>query len=242
MTARARVPWRSRHAADYVFVAMQGSNTIEIVDAYSGSVKGATASSGKAPQGIWIDGEGRQAFVYNFTTRNVSVYDIGDVLDNRSFEPALIRTVGTVAADAFDAETLLGLQVFYDASDHRMSRDGYLSCASCHLEGGGDGSVWDFTDRGEGLRNTISLRGRKGTAHGNLHWTANFDEVQDFENDIRGSFGGTGFLSNADFAATSAPLGSSKAGLSAELDALARLPGIAGRLRPQPRIARRRGS
>ena len=30
---------------------------------------------------------------------------------------------------------------------------------------------------GEGLRNTIDLRGRSGTAHGNMHWSANFDEV-----------------------------------------------------------------
>ena len=48
---------------DYVFVAMRGSNTVEIVDAYSGSHKGGMRSGGKAPQGIWIDAAGRQAFV-----------------------------------------------------------------------------------------------------------------------------------------------------------------------------------
>ena len=83
---------------------------------------------------------------------------------------------------------------FHDAGDRRMSRDHYISCASCHLEGGHDGRTWDFTQAGEGLRNTIDLRGRAGTAHGNVHWTANFDEIQDFEHDIRGPFGGDGFL------------------------------------------------
>jgi len=50
---------------------------------------------------------------------------------------------------------------------------------------------------------------------------ANFDEIQDFENDIRSAFGGTGFLSAAQFNDTSDPLGAPKAGLSADLDALA---------------------
>jgi hypothetical protein len=102
-----------------------------------------------------------------------------------------------------------------------MSAEGYLSCATCHLDGGSDHRVWDFTGRGEGLRNTATLHGRAGTAQGNVHWTANFDEIQDFENDIRGAFGGTGFMSDADFAATQNPLGAPKAGRSADLDALA---------------------
>ena len=55
-----------------------------------------------------------------------------------------------------------------------------------------------------------------------MHWTGNFDEVQDFENDIRNAFGGQGFLADADFDATSVPLGPAKAGRSADLDALAK--------------------
>ena len=45
--------------------------------------------------------------------------------------------------------------------------------------------MWDFSQFGEGVRNTTSLRGRGGIAQGPLHWTGNFDEVQDFENQIR---------------------------------------------------------
>jgi cytochrome c peroxidase len=56
-----------------------------------------------------------------------------------------------------------------------------------------------------------------------LHWSGNFDEVQDFENDIRSAFGGDGFMNDADFftGTRSEPLGDPKAGVSAELDALA---------------------
>jgi CxxC motif-containing protein (DUF1111 family) len=102
-----------------------------------------------------------------------------------------------------------------------MARDGYIACASCHPDGTHDGLTWDFTSRGEGLRNTITLEGRGGTAMGFLHWSANFDEVQDFENDIRNAFGGTGLLADEDWAETSDTLGAPKAGRSADLDALA---------------------
>ena len=54
-----------------------------------------------------------------------------------------------------------------------------------------------------------------------LHWTANFNEVHDFEGQIRNFSGGTGLMTNADFNATSDPLGAPKAGLSGDLDALA---------------------
>jgi hypothetical protein len=108
-----------------------------------------------------------------------------------------------------------------DAGDGRMSSDGYISCASCHLEGGHDGRIWDFSDRGEGLRNTISLRGRRGLGHARVHWSANFDEIQDFERDIRESFFGQGFMPDDMYERFKQPFGPQKAGLVAELDALA---------------------
>ena len=208
---------------DYAFVALRGSNEVAVLDAYSGEARGVLAGgSGSAPVGLWIDAVRNRAFVHNYTSRSVAVYDIADVLASVSFEPPLMVELGTVAHEDMDGETLRGLRQFYDAADERMSREGYLSCASCHLDGGEDGAVWDFTDRGEGLRNTIALNGREGVRHGNLHWSANFDEVQDFENDIRSAFGGTGFLSDADYERTAEPLGAAKAGLDGDLDALAR--------------------
>jgi len=124
--------------------------------------------------------------------------------------------------EKLDPEVLFGKQVFYDADDARMGKTGYISCAVCHLDGFEDGRTWDFTDRGEGLRNTTSLLGKRGIGQGRLHWSANFDEVQDFEHDIRGAFGGSGFLPDAQFneGTRNTTLGDPKAGLSPELDAL----------------------
>jgi mono/diheme cytochrome c family protein len=75
---------------------------------------------------------------------------------------------------------------------------------------------------GEGLRNTISLRGR-AAGQGFLHWSNNFDELQDFEGQIRSLAGGTGLMSDEAFNAgtRSEPLGDPKAGQSSDLDALA---------------------
>jgi cytochrome c peroxidase len=156
-------------------------------------------------------------------SRTVSAYDASGVTSSTIFSLPLLANVKAVANDALAPQVLRGKQIFYNASDPRMSRDGYLSCATCHLDGGQDGRVWDFTERGEGLRNTISMQGRSGLGHGNVHWTANFDEIQDFENDIRNGFKGDGFMSNALFQSGTVgiPLGQPKTGLSPELDALA---------------------
>ncbi|RMG18187.1 MAG: PKD domain-containing protein, partial [Planctomycetota bacterium] len=206
---------------DYAFVALQGSNAVEVRDAYDGTLALAIERVGRAPQGVLLVGD--RLFVHGFLSRSVAVYDVGQVLAGTSLQAPELARVSTVASERLSPQVLAGKQLFYDASDRRMNLDGYLSCASCHLEGGSDGRVWDFTDRGEGLRNTIDLRGKAGTAHGPLHWTANFDEVQDFEHDIRGAFRGRGFLSDDAFHALSRSdaLGTPKAGASPELDALA---------------------
>ena len=207
---------------DYVFAVLQGSDSVSIIDAYSGEIKGAMErGTGTAPDGIWIDESAGRAFVSCFTSRSVDVYDIAAALASVSFEPALVGKTNTVASEVLTSAELKGLRIFYNARDPRMSRDGYVSCASCHLGGGEDGAVWDFTQRGEGLRNTLALNGRKGAALGPLHWTANFDEIQDFEHDVRDEFGGTGFMTDSAFSAASSPLGPRKAGRSNDLDALA---------------------
>jgi YVTN family beta-propeller protein len=216
---------------DYLFTASQGNNEVEVIDAFT-RAHVARFATGLAPHGLAFDPVRRRLWVSNFTGRTVTVLDLAGFLEFGSPSLPAPVTVDATAAEPLTPAELRGKQIFYSAKDvddadlnpSRMSLDSYLSCAVCHLDGGHDGRVWDFTDRGEGLRNTIDLRGRAGLGHGALHWSANFDEVQDFENDIRGEFGGTGFLPDADWADPEirAPLGPKpKSGRSADLDALA---------------------
>lgn len=212
--------------ADYVFVALQGMNEVLVLDALALDAStglGALVTRlgvGAAPQGLCMDAPSERLFVHNFMGRSLSVLDAAGLFRRGDLQLAHAE-IDTVANERLPPPVLTGKTIFYNAADPRMSAEGYLSCATCHLDGGEDGRVWDFTGRGEGLRNTVDLHGRAGMGHGNVHWTANFDEIQDFENDIRQFFGGRGFLSDADYAQTQAPLGAPKAGHSAALDALA---------------------
>lgn len=224
---------------DTLIVAHQGNNRLVGVDAFSiapltdDNTPGSTytspavitfeVDSGLAPQGLLIDPVSQRIFSQDFMGRSVTVRNAAPLLsENRTSLPLLVTT-STVANELLSAQVLQGKRIFYNAADPRMSADSYISCATCHVDGGHDGRVWDFTGRGEGLRRTTDLRGRSGVGHGNVHWSGNFDEIQDFEHDIRNAFGGDGFLplTSPQFAAQHPSPASGKTGLSPELDALA---------------------
>ncbi len=210
---------------DYLLVALQGNNEVAVFDALSVSGSAGTGGmvtrlqAGLAPQGVCTDALSGRSYAQNFMDRSLSAIDSAPLFETGNI--SLSATLLPIATETLTPEVLLGKQIFYNAADTRMSAEGYIACASCHLDGGHDGRTWDFSGRGEGLRNTTSLRGRAGMSHGNVHWSANFDEIQDFEHDIRGPFGGSGFMSEAQFNASNTPLGPPKAGRSATLDALA---------------------
>ena len=219
----------------YLFVALETSREVAVIDAY-GKRELFRFEVGMAPQGLALSPDGLTLAVNNFMSRTVSLFDLKPLIQQGLFNAPLASTLGTVASEKLAPNVLRGKQLFYDARDTRLARDNYLSCATCHNDGGHDGRVWDLTGFGEGLRNTISLNGRAGMAHGNLHWSNNFDEVQDFEGQIRALSGGTGLLANELFLAgtRSQPLGDKKAGLSADLDALAAYVGSLSAFQPSP--------
>lgn len=206
----------------FLFTAIEGSREVAVSDPVA-NVEIMRIPAGRAPQGLVVSPNGSRLFVQNFMDRTISVHDL-NTLANGSVAPLPAPTVlECITTEKLAATVLIGKQFFYDALDSRVALQGYISCATCHNDGGQDGRVWDFTQFGEGLRNTIALRGHGGTNQGRLHWTGNFDEVHDFEGQIRNFAGGTGLMSNAVFHAgtRSQPLGDPKTGLSADLDALA---------------------
>lgn len=203
----------------HLVVALQGNNKLHILDAETGGNE-AVVLVGKAPQAVVVDAAGR-IYAKSFLDRRIDIIDASAIFSRGEGEPTAQLSVRTVASERLSPTVLRGKQLFYNAEDTRLAQDGYISCAACHLDGAHDGRTWDFTDRGEGLRNTTDLRGRRGMGHGLVHWSGNFDEIQDFEHDIRGHFGGTGLLSATDFTASGQPLGAPKAGRNADLDALA---------------------
>lgn len=215
---------------DYLYVATRGPRTVERVDVFSGDNAGNLFSVGQAPEGLALSADGRYLYVDAYLSRELVVYDTA-AFDTPA--PPLAR-LQIPTEEPLDPVLLRGKQLFNDSEDDRLSKDNYVACAHCHLDGDSDLQVWDFTDRGEGLRDTIALVGHAGTGDGPIHWSANFDEVQDFENDLRHGFGGSGLMSDADFRAHAETLGAPKAGLSADLDALAAYVGSLTEEPPSP--------
>ena len=194
---------------DWAFATAQGNNLVGVFDVLaireendsSAKTTRLRLPTGLAPQGVLVDGVTNRLWTKNLTGRSISVSDLTEFFEagNRSIANVDLSSVSP-ASERLTPSVLNGKKIFYNASDdgglneaNRMSAEGYISCATCHVDGMHDGRTFDFTQRGEGLRNTTDLRGRAGLGHGNVHWTANFDEIHDFNLDIVNEFGGTGF-------------------------------------------------
>jgi mono/diheme cytochrome c family protein len=218
----------------YLFVALETSREVAVLDAH-GRNQLLRIDVGRAPQGVLVSPDRRTLYVHNFMDRTIGVFDLRPLIEQGLASAAPLATLASAASERLTATVLRGKQFFYDARDTRLARDRYMSCASCHNDGGHDGRVWDLTHAGEGLRNTVNLRGRGG-AQGFLHWSNNFDEVQDFEGQIRTLAGGTGLMTDAQFTSDtrSQPLGTTKAGVSADLDALAAYVASLNAFEPSP--------
>ncbi len=208
----------------FAYVTHQGAGTLSVydlslaaqIDPSDGASVGAVSrvDVGVAPQGVVVNAAGTRAFVTNFMSRDVTVIDIEDPTD------AVVLSTISVTQEVLEPSIANGKRLFYTSKEPRHSKSNYIACASCHADGGmHDGRTWDTTQNGEGLRNTKDLRGRGGVQDGPVHWSANFDEIQDFERDIVETFGGTGLAD--DGAPPNPPLGASNAGRSADLDDLA---------------------
>ena len=71
------------------------------------------------------------------SARSLSVFDVSGILNGGSvlsLPRAHVPLVGTELLEP--AEILRGKRLFYDANSQKINQSGYLSCATCHLDGG----------------------------------------------------------------------------------------------------------
>lgn len=205
---------------DLAFVTLPGNDAVEVVVSTT-SESLTTLETDSVPVACQIDAERGLLFVLNFLGRSLEVFDVSSILQGGSDFQKIIR-VDLLRSEGLSLRVLRGKKLFYSAGE-KLNEAGYMSCASCHLDGSHDGRTYDFSSLGEGFRNTTDLRGRAGTGHGRLHWTGNFDEIQDFEGQLRDLGSASGLMADQQFFAGTrhASLGDAKAGLSADLDDLA---------------------
>ncbi len=124
---------------------------------------------GANPRAIRIHPHGHELYIYNTLDFTVGVYDVESLRKLASIE---------ACKPPHTPEWVRGKVLFQSAL---LSGAKWISCSSCHPDGLTDGRTWHNP---EGLRRTPPLLGLADTHP--LHWSADRDEVQDFEYTIRG--------------------------------------------------------
>lgn len=165
---------------------------IDLNDPATAATRGAKA--GKNPQGIAITADGTRAYVQNFVSRNVSVVNL-----TQDKVITAIRTDELPSPGSQAEKVLVGAEMFFSsrghfdrpggatvATDERLSQAGWQNCASCHFKGWTDGVIWAFAS---GPRKSVNLSGsfnpHNPPQQKILNYSGIFDEVQDFEANIR---------------------------------------------------------
>jgi DNA-binding beta-propeller fold protein YncE len=157
---------------------------------------------GNNPRAVRFTPDGGKFFVYNTLDFQVAEYDASTL--------KLVQKI-RVCENPLGDEVLRGKILFYSALEPMVGRR-WISCASCHPDGDGDGRTWQNP---EGLRNTTALFGMAWTHP--IHWSADRDEVQDFEHTVRSNLmQGRGLIRGKVNPALEEP----NKGLSRDLDAL----------------------
>ena len=186
-----------------LYVVHAGSDNLSVID-LSANLGLANISVGANPRGIAITPDGSTLFVNNTLDGTMSIIDAGTF----TYIETIDLTTIPLAADV-----LLGKRIFNSASSPVLTTDRWISCAACHFDGGMDTRTWEgFTD---GPRNTPALFGVGQTLP--VHWSGDFDELQDVELTIRTIQFGTGLIPGD----AHDSLGTAHAGSSSDLDALA---------------------
>ena len=158
---------------------------------------------GQTPRGIVVNNADSRAYVMNYLSKDVSVVDL---TKQPEAEMARLQSASLPAAGTDAEKFLIGNYLFNtsrgtfdEGVTGRMSSQGWQACASCHPEGLSDGVVWAFAS---GPRKTIPLNGTFSATDPDhnqrvLNDSAIFDELEDFELNIRGVSGGAGLIVKA---------------------------------------------
>ncbi|MCB0112974.1 MAG: c-type cytochrome, partial [Caldilineaceae bacterium] len=187
-----------------LYVVLAGSDLLEVIDVADPTAPRLVRflATGRNPQGIAVRQDGARGYVLNALSRSVNVFDLAALT---------LRNEIIVTGETLDAATLRGKILFNHAADPRLSQGSWISCASCHPNGGADGVTWLFPD---GIRQTPPLWNAAATLP--WHWSAALDEAQDVETTIEEIQHGVGLAPG-----TTNLLGAPLAGRSEDLDALA---------------------
>jgi YVTN family beta-propeller protein len=181
---------------DGKLVLTQDNNTtryIDLADPANAATSGANA--GHNPIGIVTNGAGTRAYVANFVSRNVSIVDL-----TKDAVVGSVRTAPLPAPGSPEEVVSVGAYMFFSSrgefdrppgatvsTSDRLSSEGWQACSSCHFNGLTDSIAWVFN---AGPRKSVPLNATfnphdRANDQRVLNYSAIFDEVEDFEANIR---------------------------------------------------------
>jgi YVTN family beta-propeller protein len=218
------LPWAIgfKHAANVGYVVIAASNVIlkVVVDPATGAptVQNDPADpthvlqlkAGKNPRGIVVNSSDTRAYVMNYVSRDITILNL---VGNESVLGTAVSA--NLPAPGTQADLIQVGKEFYNTSvgvfdpppggtspiTGRMSNNGWGACATCHPNGLSDDVVWIFPS---GPKRTIPQHtdfdpsDPARTAMRPLNFSAERDEEEDFELNIRAVCGGLGMIVLAD--------------------------------------------
>src|SRR5262249_10652131 len=154
-----------------LYTIYAGTNDMNISEVIDDDYKeitrlGGAVNLGKNPRAIRISPDNKTAYVFNSLDFEVSIHDA-----------ASMRLLGKVqrCQPPKSPEWVKG-KILFSTALPPLTSQRWIACASCHPDGHSDGRVWNNP---EGQRKTPPMMGLAHTHP--LHWSADRDEVQDFE-------------------------------------------------------------
>ncbi|HZZ81516.1 MAG TPA: di-heme oxidoredictase family protein, partial [Gemmataceae bacterium] len=169
-------PWETAISPDgkrfyLIYAGTNDMNYCSVVDDDYKEIErvGNAVRVGQNPRAVRVSPDNKNVYIYNAMDFSVGVYTA-----NMGF----VKTIKTCEAPK-TPEWVRG-KILFNTANQPMSQRRWVACSSCHPDGLHDGRVWQ---QAEGLRKTTAF---VGLAHTHpLHWSADRDEVQDFEYTIR---------------------------------------------------------
>jgi YVTN family beta-propeller protein len=163
--------------------------------------------TGKNPRGIVINSEDSRAYVMNYISRDVTVLDLTASPETVA---ATLTSAGLPAPDTLAGKIQIGKELYNTSIGEfdppapgqppivgRMSAAGWGACSACHPFGLSDNVVWIFPS---GPKRTIPQHTDFDQTDPQrmimraLNWSAERDEEEDFELNIRAVSGGQGLI------------------------------------------------
>lgn len=173
-------PWEAAMTSDgkYLYIIYAGTDDMNFLEVLNDDYREmdriggrSMLPVGKNPRAVRVSPDDKEVYIYNTLDFEVGVYEAS----------SMRRLAGIKVCDPPKSPEWVRGKVLFNSAKPPMTSRRWIACSSCHPDGHHDGRTWQNP---EGLRRTTALFGLAHTHP--LHWSADRDEVQDFEYTIRG--------------------------------------------------------